>query len=587
MKKLLVFLMAAGALTTACKKDDFLEPKTSALTEDTVFGDSTRTMAFLARIYGDIGYTFNKGRWSSHGNTEQVTDDAEYLYSGGGQSAVQLYSGSLSPLTFYGNVPSNDFWQVPWDNIRRVNLLMSELPRTPLSKAKQARMVAEARFLRAWYYHCLLSHYGGVPIINDQVFGLEDFINLPRTSYADCVTYLIQELDAVAAVLPDVNGYPAADYGRVTRGAALGLKSRLLLYAASPLFNGGAETSDASLASVVSYPSASVARWQAAADAAAALMTGPDAKYALNVDNTTAPGYGFYNVFLLRQNTEYIFFVNRAPNRDMEVFYNPPSRGGQTNSTPTQNLVDAFPMKNGLPISAAGSGYVATNPYANRDPRFYNSILYNSTAQTPCRYFLTTANAQSEVFTYEGAASDGINISNSSTGYFSRKMCDVNIAANSGTNTQRGWPLMRYAEILLNYAEAINEAGQPALAYPALIQLRTRAGIEPGTNGQYGLTPGLSQAQMRDLIRNERRVELANEDHRWNDIRRWKIAMVTNNAFNNRMRIVRAGTSPNFTYTYNVVPTIRRHNFRPEMYLLPIPDSEIRKVPLMRQNPGW
>lgn len=82
-------------------------------------------------------------------------------------------------------------------------------------------------------------------------------------------------------------------------------------------------------------------------------------------------------------------------------------------------------------------------------------------------------------------------------------------------------------------------------------------------------------------------MELANEDQRWNDIRRWKIAMTTNNAYNNRMRIVRAGTSPNFTYTYNVVPTIRRHNFRPEMYLLPIPDAEIRKVPLMRQNPGW
>ena len=162
-------------------------------------------------------------------------------------------------------------------------------------------------------------------------------------------------------------------------------------------------------------------------------------------------------------------------------------------------------------------------------------------------------------------------------------MCDV----NSSANTQRAWPLLRYAEILLNYAEAINETGQPALAVPKLIDLRRRAGIDAGTDGRYGIPAGIGQAQLRTIIQNERRIELAFEDHRWHDIRRWKIAMVTNNAYNNRMRIVRGGTSPNFTYTYNVVSSIRRHNFRPEMYLLPIPDGEIRKVPLMRQNPGW
>lgn len=334
----------------------------------------------------------------------------------------------------------------------------------------------------------------------------------------------------------------------------------------------------------MSYPNSDVSRWQAAA---AALISGLDAKYSLVEDNTTASGFGFYNAFLQRQNSEYIYFVNRPPNRDVEIYHNPPSRGGQANSTPTQNLVDAFPMKNGKAITDPTSGYVATNPYANRDPRFYNSILFNSTALMPCRYFLNSANAQADVFTYEGTPPNGFNPANSSTGCFSRKMCDFNIAANSGTNAQRGWPLVRYAEILLNYAKAINEAGQPALAYPALIELRRRADIDAGTSSQYGLTPGLGQAQLRDVIRNERRVELANADQRWNDIRRWKIVVPVNNAYISRIRIVRADTAPNFTYTHNVVPTIRRHNFHPAMYLLPISDAKIRKVPLLRENPGW
>jgi hypothetical protein len=165
-------------------------------------------------------------------------------------------------------------------------------------------------------------------------------------------------------------------------------------------------------------------------------------------------------------------------------------------------------------------------------------------------------------------------------------MCDDNISANSSANTNRAWPLIRYAEILLNYAEAINEAGHPELAYPKLVELRLRAGITRGGDGLYGLKPNMTQDEMRYVIRNERRVELAFEDHRWHDIRRWKIAMTVSNQVNKVMRIIRTNPSP-ATYSYQRTESIRRHNFRPEMYLLPIPDDEIRKMPVMRQNPGW
>jgi hypothetical protein len=579
MKKLLLLFLLGTAALSACKQDDFLEPKTSGLVEETVFTDSTRTVAFLSRIYSDIGFSFNKQRWSSHGTAEHATDDAEYSFSGAPQSAVILYSGTLSPL----NLPSNDFWELPWANIRRVNLLLAKLPSTPLSKKMQNRMAAEARFLRVWYYENLLVCFGGIPIIGDKVYGLEDVIDQPRTSYAECVTYLTQELDEIATQLPTRDEYPAADYGRITRGACLAMKSRILLEAASPLFNGGAETTDPSLAALVSYPAYSVSRWQAAADAAQAVIN--SGYYSLVVDNTTAPGYGFVSMFLQRVNPEYIFFVNRVNNstvnKDLEFVFLPSTRGGAAYFMPTQNLVDAFPMKNGKAITDPTSGYDPKNPYANREPRFYNSIIYNG-----ARFQLNSSNSLQPVWTYEGAPSDGFNAGNSTTGYYFRKMLDPNIANNSPGITARGWSLMRYAEILLNYAEAINETGQPELAVPKIVELRRRAGIEAGADGRYGIAPGISVAQMRELIRSERRVELSAEDHRWHDIRRWKTAMVISNAYNLRMRIVQSSPTAAPT-SYNIVPTIRRHNFRPEMYLLPIPDGEIRKIPAFRQNPGW
>lgn len=572
MKRILYIMLSVVVFLTACQDaEDFLDGKAdTALNEQKVFSDSTLTMRFLVAIYQDVGFSFIKGRWSTHGNTEHATDDAEYNFSGPTQLAVVLYNGTVSPL----NSPFTDFWNTPYTNIRRVNLLLSKLPETPLSPGLQARTAAEARFLRAWYYHWLLITYGGVPIVYDNVYGINDLINLPRNSYAECIDYVVSELDEVAAILPERDDYPEQDYGRATKGACLALKSRILLHAASPLFNGGAETTDPEIAKIVSYPNFDISHWQAAADAAEAVIN--SGTYSLHKDNTTAPGYGFFDVFLKRVNNEYIFAFHRSPNRDMEGYYNPPSRGGAKYSMPSHNLVEAFPMANGLPIQDPASGYNPNNPYANREPRFYYSIIHN---EAP--YYLQSANAKRPVYTHVDAANDGFGAT--TTGYYGRKMCDDNISANSGFNTERGWPLMRYAEILLNYAEAVNETGQIDKAYERLIELRDRAGIQPGADNLYGLKPGMTKEEMREVIRNERRIELAFEDHRWNDIRRWKIAMTTNNAYNKCMKITKTGT----TYTYEIIDSQRRHNFRPEMYLLPIPDSEIRKMPAMVQNPGW
>jgi hypothetical protein len=236
-------------------------------------------------------------------------------------------------------------------------------------------------------------------------------------------------------------------------------------------------------------------------------------------------------------------------------------------------------MKNGKAITDPTSGYDPNNPYVNRDPRFRYSIIYNGAK------FALNGSTQADVFTYVGAPTDGFidPFPSYTTGYYSRKMCD---SSSTSTNPNRAWPLIRYAEILLNYAEAINETGQTALAYPKLAELRKRAGIDSGANKLYGMKPNMTVEEMRTFIQNERRIELMNEDHRWNDIRRWKIAVTlftANNGFNQKMRITKTGS----TYTYSVVPSHFQHKFRPEMYLMPIPYDEIVKMPALVQNPGW
>ncbi len=402
---------------------------------------------------------------------------------------------------------------------------------------------------------------------------------IPRNTYEECVNYIISECDAAAARLP-VDQLDQ-DYGRVTKGACLALKSRVLLTAASPLFNGGGIVNSGPIASVIGYPTYDVNRWAKAAQAAKDVID--MGRYNLIVDNTTAPGYGFYQTFVTRVNNELIFTHTQAPNKDFEVQFLPPSRGGQYNTTPSQNLVDAFDMRNGKQITDPTSGYNPANPYINRDPRFNYSIIFNGSS-----YAMNNGN-QGVIYTYVKAPTDGQSVG-TFTGYYARKMCDVNVSAGGSANADRGYPLIRYGEIIINYAEALNESGQIAQALTALFQLRNRAGILPGADNRYGIKADITQAELRDVIQKERRTEMALEDTRFYDERRWKIAMVTENQFNKVMLITpKSGTigTDGLLYNYEVSNSIRRHNFRPANYLMPIPLGEILKVPSILQNPGY
>ncbi|ULT40352.1 RagB/SusD family nutrient uptake outer membrane protein [Niabella defluvii] len=231
----------------------------------------------------------------------------------------------------------------------------------------------------------------------------------------------------------------------------------------------------------------------------------------------------------------------------MESYYLPGSRSGSLVMKPTHNLVEAFPMRDGKPTSESPM-YDPANPYKNRDPRFDYSIIYNGLSYT------SNTGPKTPIWTYQSAGSaipnttsDGYVAGGYFTGYFSRKMLDENLASNTAGTTDRGWALIRYAEILLNYAEALNETGATSKAYAPLQQIRERAGILPGTDGLYGMKAGMTVEEMRNFIQNERRIELAFEDYRFNDLRRWMIAEQVLQGFNKVMIITRTGEN---TFTY-------------------------------------
>jgi starch-binding outer membrane protein, SusD/RagB family len=567
---------------TACTKGDLLDPKTNNdLNEATVFSDSARTIDFLMGIYTDVGYTFSYRRYGNiFAGTAEAGDEAMGRLNGPTQPFVYILSSNISPSF---TIPYDNAWNTAWTNIRRANVFLGHVNNSPISPALKAQSVAEARFLRAWYYSILLKNFGGVPLLGDRLFGASDDLQIARNTYEECVNYIVTELDAAAAGLPI--DHLAQDYGRITKGACLALKSRVLLFAASPLFNGGGIATDPAVKALTSYPTFDASRWQKAA--AAALEVINLNTYSLLEDNTTAPGFGFSKVFLTRKNSEYIFAGMQAPGKNMEQNFLPPSRGNTTpQSVPTHNLAEAFGMIDGKPILDGGPIpksplYNPNDPFVNRDPRFNYTFIYNGTL-----WYRTASNSKEPIFTYENAPQDGYKTVAWATGYYWRKMMSDNTAQNGGPNTERCLPLIRYAEILLNYAEAANEIGSTNLAYEQLRLIRKRAGIQAGSDNLYGLKANMTKDEMRTVIMNERRVELAYEDHRFWDVRRWKTAPVDFNITMYAIKIVKTGTTT-YTYSKEVVNANSVHKFRDINYLFPIMASEISKNRALIQNPGY
>ena len=521
--------------------------------------DSLGTLAgwFLNDIYTYLPDGFNRVNGDF---LDAATDDAMPSRN---NTTLQYYTnGRINVL----NNP-DPVWSSSYYGIRRANLYLKNIWKVP-NATLNTYGKAEARFLRSMCYFELLKRYGGIPLVGDTVFALNDNLQWPRNTFSDCVDYIVKECDSIKDKLRK-EPIADADWGRIPRGAALALKARVLLYAASPLFNGGGVEADPGRRALTGYTSFDITRWQKALDAA---------QDCINL-NYYALQATFGTMFTTKKNTEVILAKQRANTYDIEAnnapvgYASPALSYGLT--SPTQELVDAFPMKSGAAITAVGSGYDPANPYNNRDPRLAATVFYNG-------YKWLSRNIE----TFDGGKDKpGGNTVQTKTGYYLRKFMADFSGNTTYTNQSHNFIIFRYAEILLNQAEALNELGRTAEAYAPLVAIRKRAGLTAGANNLYGLIASMSQAELRTAIQNERRVELAFEEHRFWDLRRWKIAETKLNGTVHGMKITKDPVSS--VLTYQVVDAAPVLFATPKMYHMPLPYSETTKNTNLVQNEGW
>jgi len=537
---ILISCLALALLITSCEKDVLKQLPVERTDITDIFSptDKQGNMIdeYVASIYAQLPRGFNR---IGDSYLDAATDDAVTA----NLSTVDVDKfkvGQWGP----SELPENP-WASNYAAIRRVNVLLANIGNSGIPDSRKDAFKAQVRFLRAMFYFELIKRWDRVPLIGDKVFTTDDNLQLKRNTHDECVDYILSECEAIKDLLPTT--LTDIEIGRVSKGAVLALKARLLLYNASELYN----------------PNGDVTRWEAAAKAA-------DDVVKLGIYGLEA---NFGTMFTTRKNKEFILAFQQSDNTSVEKTNEPPGfqRAGLGVTNPTQNLVDAFPMKNGKLINEAGSGYDPINPYLNRDNRFALTIFYNGFS------WLSTS-----LELFEGGKNNlkpGKG-SGTKTGYYLRKFMTTSGTAASYSNATHNFPIFRYGEILLNYAEAKNEAltAPDASVYTAINTLRTRAGITPViANGS------LTKVQMRDLIRNERRVELAFEEHRFWDIRRWKIAETVLNGQLKGMKIVKTGTA----LDYQVVSVQQVSFDKNKMYLYPIPYTELTKNPNLGQNNGW
>ena len=547
MKKIILGLSLSLVVLTGCKKDylsfDYNEGPVS---ENDVWSSDRLSRGFLNSCYSALQARYDLG---SGAMLSMASDEA--VCSNLSNSVNIINNGTWGPLRTFDERYSNLY-----AGIRSANTFIEKAPGSFIFPATDVpKLKGEAFFLRAYYHFELFKRYGRI-VLATRTFSPKEILDLPRNSIDEVVQQISNDCDSAAALIDAswTGEWDNANKGRTTKASALALKSRLLLYAASPLHN----------------PSGDKAKWQAAAAAAKEVMDMN--KHAL-LSNTDFKRLWDYSNGATQYNKEVIFATVGSNTNSIESNNAPIGfTGGLGRTNPTQNLVDAFEMINGKPISDPTSGYNASNPYVNRDPRLSQFIVLNgSTFKTGS---LTRA---VETFS-EGKDNLAINVNTTKTGYYMRKFLSENATFNvtGAASIRRPWVIFRYAEVLFNYAEALNEAtGVSPLVYTAVNQVRTRAGMP-------ALPTGLTQSQMRDRIRNERQVELCFEEHRFFDVRRWKLGESLLNGPVRGMKITKTGTM--LTYNPFIVET---RIFETKHYLYPISQSEINKAPKLGQNPGY
>lgn len=558
-----VCLAGSLALLSACEDWLEIEPK-DRFGDTTVWGSEENADMFLNDIYNQLPHLNNETQ-----NLDQYSDNS-YVGAEWMNARTTIYTGALSPTSWipgpwdmwkWGR-QNNDDAKGQYERIRSCNLFITKVTESDFSAEYKKERLAEARFLRAWFYHYLWMAYGGVPIITEVLDNnVSTDIFYPRETAQKTFEFIDKELDEIKDDLPPRRS--GSDLGRASKGAILTLKGWVELFHAVELRNPGKDKK----------------RWEAAA---ATLKDVID----LQVYHLQPTILDLWTE-ATNNNDEVIFDFQMSKQNGgrREGLFGPVFvKGVQSswgNMQPTQELVDDYCMANGLPITDPASGYNKNNPYKNREKRFYQSILYDGSMWQG-----------EEIITRVGVGSPNeIDTSSDSdvtnTGYYTRKTIDesVNGADNlQMSNGMANYIFFRYADVLLMYAEASLEAGDKPTAIEYLDMVRTRGDNMPSIGDTY--PQGITENQLREIIRRDRRIELAFEDKRWWDILRWKICDGENGVMNKPiggMKIEDTNGDGVWEYNYHEVG---KRTFLPRMYYQPIPQYVIDKNPVIREQNG-
>ncbi|MFA9389646.1 MAG: RagB/SusD family nutrient uptake outer membrane protein [Prolixibacteraceae bacterium] len=595
MKKLYIAALAFTLILFSCNKD-FLDVKPLDKYSDAgVFNDAALTEAFVNNLYTRIHHGFKLVMLSS------ITDESMDVWQWETQAIVQSlindsYLGMFDP-DFMTSYSAFD-WGNIYKSIRYCNIGIERLQDTEIEAKERDRLLGEIHFLRAWFYHHLVGFYGGVPII-DKSLSPGDDMDLERNSYEDCINFILSDCDMAASLLSSVD-----DKARASEGAALSLKSRVTLWAASDLFHSSAEWSNGySKPELIGYVGANRQQlWQQAKDAALAVIElGEFSLNNPNPANQEEAIENLQNMFLNYGTNEGIFYTYRDyitfndpdinssawEHLDPGKFNGPNGFHNWGGNTPLGQLVDAFENADGTEFKWIDSpGF---DPYANRDPRFYSTILYEGASwrQRPDDVSSIDPEGKVQVAYYEqedGTWTPGLDTRDAPiedwngtyTGYYMRKFIDPAIDHQFEVQDYP-WRQFRYAEILLNYAEACIELGEDQEARNYINMIRKRAAMPE-------IESSVSGNDLKEAYRHERHIELAYEQSRYFDVRRWMIApdVMNQNAKGVEIRFHYGDPNPEFTHI-----EVQDRAWDNKMYFKPITLEELNRAGSLVQNPGY
>jgi starch-binding outer membrane protein, SusD/RagB family len=625
MKKIklkLGLLSALLVLAISCDKEFLNTQPLDKISSEATWGDGPLSEAFVFNVYSFLGYGgFEEQALAAY------TDEAMFTHSG----------RNINTFTEGAESPSNLAWKSPtyeWGNmylaIRQANIALDRLPKATFNNATlKDRLTGESHFLRAYYYQQLLRFYGGVPLI-DKPYGLDDDYSAPRNTYEEVVNFIVADLDKAIKLL---EGKPETP-GRASKISAMALKARVLTYAASDLHDATkVKANSTSLGgfanlNLVAYASGDQkTRWQAAKAASKAVLDATSG-YKMNLTAPVSAEEGKMNYMSIAlggqsavgdasATSELIFQRTHTPLYTEEdnwplggIHYGinngPNGYHNWAGNTPIQNLVDDYEMMDGSKFDWTKPEHKAA-PYTNRDPRFYATILYDGAPWKPRPSDVAALDPANQIQTgyYDDGAGGTINgidtresaVENwngSRTHYYTRKFIDPNpaLADNQSSAQTIPWPFIRYTEAVLNYAEACIELGEDAEAKAWLNKIRFRAGMPAITE---------TGAALKTRYRNERRIELVYEEHRYHDARRWMIAPSTVGRGIKAINIVaklKAGATPRkpyrydptvYTYTYTVVDNTENETrkWNDKMYFRPFSRNEVFRNTKLIQNPAY